>query len=76
MADGRAYAFPFDDVGHFQSLVTDGDPRSAGITLNPFGGIPTTAPGSGCGTAPAARTRGGTRCDLAGIRYGFAALRA
>lgn len=38
MADGRAYAFAFDDVGHFESLVNDGDPRSAGITLNPFAG--------------------------------------
>src|SRR6185312_8885800 len=36
MADGRAYAFPFDDVGHFESLVTDPDPRSAGIALSPF----------------------------------------
>ncbi|GAA2342966.1 hypothetical protein GCM10010170_027390 [Dactylosporangium salmoneum] len=37
MADGRAYAFPFDDVGHFESLVTDSDPRSAAIVLSPFG---------------------------------------
>ncbi|MER7274434.1 beta-1,3-glucanase family protein [Dactylosporangium sp. NPDC000244] len=37
MADGRAYAFPFDDVGHFESLVTDSDPRSASIILSPFG---------------------------------------
>ncbi|HTJ36219.1 MAG TPA: beta-1,3-glucanase family protein [Dactylosporangium sp.] len=45
MADGRAYAFPFDDVGHFESLVTDSDPRSAAITLSPFGaggGTPST----------------------------------
>jgi len=26
MADGKAYAFPFDDVGNFESLVNDGDP--------------------------------------------------
>ncbi|MFG2044212.1 beta-1,3-glucanase family protein [Dactylosporangium sp. NPDC048998] len=38
MADGKAYAFPFDDVGHFESLVTDSDPRSAAITLSPFSG--------------------------------------
>ncbi|GAB1688834.1 beta-1,3-glucanase family protein [Krasilnikovia sp. M28-CT-15] len=37
MADGKAYAFPFDDVGNFESLVNDGDPRSASITLTPFG---------------------------------------
>ncbi|RZU51490.1 beta-1,3-glucanase [Krasilnikovia cinnamomea] len=37
MADGKAYAFPFDDVGNFESLVHDGDPRSAAIILTPFG---------------------------------------
>ena len=43
MADGKAYAFPFDDVGNFESLVNDGSPTSAGITLTPFGaGGPTT----------------------------------
>ncbi|MBG0830857.1 sugar hydrolase [Planomonospora sp. ID67723] len=35
-ADGKAYGFAFDDVGHFESLVHDGSPRSAGITLTPF----------------------------------------
>ena len=45
MADGKAYAFAFDDVGNFESLVNDGDPRSAGIQLSPFGsGGPTTPP--------------------------------
>ncbi|WP_089156165.1 glycoside hydrolase family 64 protein [Micromonospora sp. NBS 11-29] len=38
MADGKAYAFAFDDVGAFESLVHDGDPRSAGLILSPFGG--------------------------------------
>ncbi|MGK5680332.1 glycoside hydrolase family 64 protein [Actinoplanes sp. URMC 104] len=38
MVDGKAYAFAFDDVGAFESLVHDGDPRSAGIHLTPFGG--------------------------------------
>ena len=33
MADGRAYGFPFDDVGGFESLVHDGSPASAGIAL-------------------------------------------
>ncbi|MFK8908623.1 glycoside hydrolase family 64 protein [Streptomyces sp. YS-3] len=36
MADGRAYAFAFDDVGHHESLVNDGDPRQAYLTLDPF----------------------------------------
>jgi len=50
MADGKAYAFAFDDVGNFESLVNDGDPRSAGITLNPFtGGGGTTPPPTGGG---------------------------
>ncbi|WP_207943099.1 beta-1,3-glucanase family protein [Actinomadura sp. KC345] len=35
MADGRAYGFPFDDVGGFESLVHDGDPSSAAIGLTP-----------------------------------------
>ncbi|GIH71827.1 hypothetical protein Mth01_40800 [Sphaerimonospora thailandensis] len=51
MVDGKAYGFPFDDVGNFESLVHDGNPRSAGITLTPFGaggppdsGIPLNKP--------------------------------
>jgi hypothetical protein len=48
MADGKAYAFPFDDVGNFESLVYSGDPRSASLTLTPFGaGGPTTPPPTG-----------------------------
>jgi hypothetical protein len=43
--DGKAYAFAFDDVGNFESLVNDGSPTSAGITLDPFtGGGGTTPP--------------------------------
>ena len=38
MADGKAYAFAFDDVVNQESLVHDGAPTSAGITLNPFSG--------------------------------------
>ncbi|RGC66975.1 Glucan endo-1,3-beta-glucosidase precursor [Micromonospora sp. MW-13] len=37
MSDGKAYAFAFDDVGAFESLVHDGDPRAAGLVLSPFG---------------------------------------
>ncbi|GAA1605183.1 beta-1,3-glucanase family protein [Actinoplanes couchii] len=36
MKDGKAYAFAFDDVQNQESLVHDGDPRAAGITLSPF----------------------------------------
>lgn len=36
MADGKAYAFAFDDVQNQESLVHDGDPRQAGIVLTPF----------------------------------------
>jgi hypothetical protein len=36
MADGKAYAFAFDDVGNYESLVHDGDPQQAYITLDPF----------------------------------------
>ena len=35
MADGKAYAFAFDDVGNFESLVHDGDPRAAGTHPEP-----------------------------------------
>jgi hypothetical protein len=36
MADGKAYAFAFDDVQNQESLVHDGNPRAAGITMSPF----------------------------------------
>lgn len=36
MADGRAYAFPFDDVAAQESLVHSGDPVAAGIELSHF----------------------------------------
>ncbi|WP_320783794.1 glycoside hydrolase family 64 protein [Streptomyces sp. CRN 30] len=36
MADGKAYAFAFDDVGNHESLVHDGAPQGASITLDPF----------------------------------------
>ncbi|MGW1964407.1 glycoside hydrolase family 64 protein [Streptomyces sp. NPDC001935] len=36
MADGRAYAFAFDDVGNHESLVNDGNPQQAYVTLDPF----------------------------------------
>jgi hypothetical protein len=36
MIDGKAYAFAFDDVQNQESLVHDGDPRAAGITMTPF----------------------------------------
>ncbi|WP_371494076.1 glycoside hydrolase family 64 protein [Kitasatospora sp. NBC_00374] len=36
MADGSAYAFAFDDVGHHESLVHDGNPQQAYVTLDPL----------------------------------------
>jgi hypothetical protein len=36
MADGKAYAFAFDDVGANESLVHDSSPQTAYITLDPF----------------------------------------
>ncbi|MER6473404.1 glycoside hydrolase family 64 protein [Streptomyces collinus] len=35
-ADGKAYAFAFDDVGHQESLVNDGNPQQAYLTLDPL----------------------------------------
>ncbi len=36
MADGKAYGFAFDDVGAHESLVHDGNPQHAYITLDRF----------------------------------------
>ncbi|MFJ3415740.1 glycoside hydrolase family 64 protein [Streptomyces sp. NPDC086082] len=36
MADGKAYAFAFDDVGNQESLVNDGNPQQAYLTLDPL----------------------------------------
>ncbi|SDW67637.1 Beta-1,3-glucanase [Amycolatopsis xylanica] len=36
MVDGKAYGFSFDDVGNFESLVHDPNPRSARVILTPF----------------------------------------
>jgi hypothetical protein len=36
MAGGKAYAFAFDDVGNYESLVNDSNPQRAYITLDPF----------------------------------------
>ncbi|MEU6060063.1 glycoside hydrolase family 64 protein [Streptomyces sp. NPDC047097] len=36
MADGKAYAFAFDDVGAHESLVHDGNPQQAYVTLDPL----------------------------------------
>ncbi|MBY8846036.1 glycoside hydrolase family 64 protein [Streptomyces sp. SP2-10] len=35
-ADGKAYAFAFDDVGNQESLVHDGGPQQAYLTLDPL----------------------------------------
>ncbi|MGC5333490.1 glycoside hydrolase family 64 protein [Micromonospora sp. DT62] len=51
MTDGRAYAFAFDDVGAFESLVHDGDPRAAGLVLSPFG-AGSGGPGNPGGAVP------------------------
>lgn len=36
MVDGKAYGFPFDDVGHHESLVHDGNPQAASLILDPL----------------------------------------
>jgi hypothetical protein len=36
MVDGKAYAFAFDDVQNQESLVHDGNPQAAGITMTAF----------------------------------------
>ncbi|WP_433202645.1 beta-1,3-glucanase family protein [Dactylosporangium sp. CS-047395] len=68
MVDGKAYAFPFDDVGNFESLVNDGDPRSAGIVLTSFTGGGGGGGGGGGSTAAAGTITGpGGKCvDVSG----------
>ncbi|CAM3801390.1 beta-1,3-glucanase family protein [Kibdelosporangium persicum] len=36
MVDGKAYGFAFDDVGAHESLVHDGNPQQASMTLDPL----------------------------------------
>ena len=36
MVDGKAYGFAFDDVGNFESLVSDSSPTTAYLTLDPM----------------------------------------
>ncbi|MFG3577873.1 beta-1,3-glucanase family protein [Micromonospora chersina] len=55
MTDGKAYAFAFDDVGGFESLVYDGDPRGAGLILSPFNG-------GGTGTGVAVVSNWNNKC--------------
>ena len=50
MANGKAYAFAFDDVGAHESLVHDGNPQAAYIKLDPFTGTATPLGDSGGGT--------------------------
>jgi len=52
MKDGKAYAFAFDDVGNFESLVNDGSPSAAGLVIQPFAG-------SGGGSTGGGDTGGG-----------------
>jgi Beta-1,3-glucanase/Ricin-type beta-trefoil lectin domain len=67
MADGKAYAFPFDDVGNFASIVNDGAPSSAGISLSPFtGGGSSPPPGGGTTTGQTIAGPGGKCVDVAG----------
>lgn len=37
--DGKAYGFPFDDVGSFASYVQDGAPTSLRLEMTPFGTV-------------------------------------
>ena len=46
MANGRAYAFAFDDVEAQESLVHDGNPTEAFMQLDPFSGTATPIDGN------------------------------
>jgi hypothetical protein len=49
MVDGKAYGFPFDDVGNFASYIQDNAPTAMTLTLTPFGtgGTSTPPPATG-----------------------------
>ncbi|WP_369373672.1 beta-1,3-glucanase family protein [Promicromonospora sp. Populi] len=49
MANGKAYAFAFDDVVAQESLVHDGNPTAAYMQLDPFQGAATPIAGTGGG---------------------------
>ena len=68
MVTGKAYAFAFDDVGAHESLVHDGNPAAAYISLDPFTGAASpigqedtgaSAPGDGGGDDGGGDTGGG-----------------
>jgi hypothetical protein len=45
--DGKAYGFPFDDVGDFASYIQDNAPSALTLTLTPFGNGGSTQPTAG-----------------------------
>ncbi|MFI5758546.1 beta-1,3-glucanase family protein [Streptomyces sp. NPDC051569] len=45
--NGKAYGFPFDDVGDQASYIQDNAPRAMTLTLTPFGGGTGTPPPAG-----------------------------
>ena len=63
MADGKAYAFAFDDVGAFESLVHDGSPSAAGLIIQPFTGGGTTNPPPPTGSGSALTNANGMCLD-------------
>ncbi len=63
MKDGKAYAFAFDDVGNFESLVNDGSPSAAGLVIQPF-------TGSGGDTGGGSTGGGDTGGDTGGATAG------
>ncbi|BCY15503.1 beta-1,3-glucanase family protein [Actinoplanes sp. L3-i22] len=68
MADGKAYAFAFDDVQNQESLVYSNNPSSAGVTLSPFTGG--TGGGGGSTGATTIAAPGGKCVDVAGDDIG------
>lgn len=60
MADGKAYAFAFDDVEAQESLVHDGNPTAAYIQLDPFSGTASPIAGGGTTTPPPSSLPEGT----------------
>ncbi|MFH6688343.1 beta-1,3-glucanase family protein [Cellulosimicrobium funkei] len=68
MANGKAYAFAFDDVGAHESLVHDGNPQAAYIKLDPFTGTATPIGNGGSTEQPG--TPGGLPAGTGALRIG------
>lgn len=71
--DGKAYGFPFDDVGDFASYVQDTAPTGLTLTLTPFTGTAAAdPPATGAGLLSAGKPATASSTENAGYPAGQA----